>query len=303
MSGNANDKNEYASGIDGISSDLLKDFLRIDHELGDEGADTDMICRITDELVRREEYDDGGIDADSSWEEFRRKHLSGAEEPERRGEEAGLRESGPRRAFPLKKLLRTGGIIAAVMAIVISGAITVSARQSKNSDGVATWTKDYLWLCAPVSERSLVDMPGDEEREIPEQLQELAAAMTEAGISSKMLPTYLPEGLVLQDLYFDDFHPLFGSVYGCFLARDNEYIDIEYGLIEDGEFMARSAEYCKNVGDPEVLHCGELTFYIICNVEDYVCVWIDGDIVCSFIGFKSRDEMIKTVESIYGELE
>ena len=183
---------------------------------------------------------------------------------------------------PLKRTLIA---VAAVIVILVGGTIIASANGTDLWGTIISWTAETFGF----REKAGAD------RQIPEQLEQLAEYFDQYNISREKLPTYIPEGYV----NIETNASLLGAdlLFVCGLNNNDKTIIIRYEL-HRGESFNTLIE--KDGDDPEVFKLGDRTFYLFTNESIPCAAWMDGNLECIIFGAESREELIKIIESIYG---
>lgn len=126
----------------------------------------------------------------------------------------------------------------------------------------------------------------------------LEDALAYYGAPENMVPSYIPDGYEFTDFecYIDAIGNIcFFSWYSC---EDTDFcISIDYVLYTTPD----RSYYSKDDSPPEIYTFHGVEHHIMTNVGKYLAVWQRGDFECSFSGFNSREELIKTINSIYTE--
>lgn len=188
----------------------------------------------------------------------------------------------------LSKILGTAAII--VVVLFAAGSLIPTAEGTNIWVAILDWTRETFGFGNGVEEW--------DEKELPEQLQELADNMEAYGLAGEaMIPRYIPEGYEAVTIVTDDRDNV--TVFLCQLQKGNDSIVIQYRLWKENGF---AAETQKDMDDPTEYknETGQL-FYIAKNEDLFNATWTKGSIECSVFNVSSQEELIKILDSIRGD--
>ncbi len=287
----SNDKinNIDRSVIEAMSVETLQGLLQDDFDNADGILDEETRLFVIETLTRKEK--DQGLkipEAEASLEEFKREYLPYVKGISIYDDESECTDNIvelPKKQNKFRKpAIR---IIAAIVAVMVLGTATASAMGFNIWRSIVDWTKETLGF----SEQA------DDNAEIPSQLQSLKDEMGAYCVSyDGLLPTYLPEGyaeMSMQCLEMDNFVVLL-----CQLSDGENTISLQYRIYSGND---NSVAYQKDEGIPEEYIVGGITHYFSSNEGKFRCIWINENVECSISGVDSRDELIRIINSIYGE--
>lgn len=284
---------DYAA-LEKMSTKELKDLLQQTFDqpaLSDE--DTNQILAITEVLeIRKNEGDYIDVDVDAAWETFQKEYLPLVDEDasSANNETDVLNEHVQKTSIKKKnrKFTKIAGI-AAALAIVIfaTGTLIPTANGSNLWSAFVEWTKEAFGFSK--------DFHGEHEG-YPEQLIALDSLLRDHGLSSmELLPKYIPDGYEEETTICDEQEN--ATVFLCQLSNGDNAIVLQYCSSKNEV----TTEYQKNDGDPEAYEVGDLTHFIIKNVDVFTATWSRGSMECSIQNAPSHDELIKMINSIYEE--
>ena len=271
-----------------MSTEDLETILRADFELpDDEESDMEKILYITEVIAQRRKGQATGryANEDDAWDSFVENYCP---EPVRevfRGNKA----AGAKKPRNWRRILARAAAIAAVFVLVIAaGTVSASAFGFNFWEWLTGWSREAFNVQDPQTDYSDSLM-------IPEQLAELQETMEEYGFPDRLLPTYLPDGYEMADLYCD------ATSYYTHLTADlrnngNAPIILDYYMHLDDQ---PAFDVQKDGDEPEVIKHGEVTHYIMTNFETYYATWAVDNVVCGISGFTSSDELVDVINSIY----
>ncbi len=64
-----------------------------------------------------------------------------------------------------------------------------------------------------------------------------------------------------------------------------------------------SITYSKDAGSPETYTAGGVKHSILTNIDSYGAVWYRENCECFIYGYESKDDLIKTIDSLYMEVQ
>lgn len=280
------------SVIENMSVETLRSLLQDDFNAVDGILDTETLLYATEVLSRKENRVNMETpNLEESLEEFKQEYLSQTEKTEHLCDapnrcERQIEQFEHHKS--LKPKMKAAMIIAAVVAVMMAASITASAMGFNLWDTIVAWTRDTFGLTEQIDES---------ENETPSQLGRLRDVLGEYGITGYgRLPTYLPAGYEEENTQCMDLGEF--TVFSCVLGNGENQIILDYRqYMSDDD----SVVYQKDDGELEEYMAGGINHYITSNEGKYLCVWIDESIECSISGVDSREELIKIIDSIYGE--
>ena len=188
-----------------------------------------------------------------------------------------------------------GHLVARIAAIALVVMLSFgAAAQAMGFDllsAIASWTKETFQLSSAYEE---------EVHSVNEDFvvyQDLQAAADELGIAIPVVPQWVPEGFVCDNVAVESL-PGFIKIKGDFLASDRffsitikrfistEEVDANYEKDEDGVFTYEQ---------------GGVTHYIMGNNLQVQAVWNYQTVICTITGDLSSEEVMQMIDSIYEE--
>lgn len=226
---------------------------------------------------------------DQAWERFRENYLPFA---------MALVEDGAhgRRHLPLRRrLVRTALAAALLCVLILSASLAAAAANGYDVRNLlARWTDEEIWL-AP----GQVVPAGKDDIHIPEVPKEYAGlqeALEDCGFTRPVVPQWMPEGFVFEQLVIDDgiedellFHALYQRGEDCLVVMLAIYLD-------DGNH----SNFQKDEGAPVPYAAGGITHLLATNAGRPVAVWANGPAECGVIGDITMEELVRMIDSIYG---
>lgn len=270
--------NKFAK-YDAMSTEELNEILRQDFlNPGDELLDADAILYISRILADREE-DSLADDAEASWQSFREKFIvsdnAGPDEEKHPSRTSFTHTNTKQRAS-----IRTLRIL--LIAAVIT-AVLVGATYAAGIFGwLPRWSSDHFSF-SPVEETSDT---GD--------CTTLEEALARHNAPPNIVPRYIPDGYEQVEFHYTS-TPGAYSTFDCGYSDGTNFIHLIYFVFYTDEHRL----FTKDEGNPEVYTTGGIDHYIMTNVGQYKAIWQNGNFECSLFGFESRDDLLKSINSMY----
>lgn len=175
-------------------------------------------------------------------------------------------------------------VAAAVCLIVLASAPNVFGSESIFTM-IGQWTKE-IFSFGEIKEKEFIyqtDHPG---------LQELYDAVAELGLSKNVVPTWIPEEAVLDQLYTNA-TPSGTMVYAGF-AENGNYIGFDLFVFNE----LSDTEYQKGQENAALYERNGIKHYVMENDERWTAAWIVGNAECA-ISANNKEVVYKILESIY----
>ena len=314
MSATNNSKKDYSS-FDKLSTEELEAILYKD-SLSSENSDSDVeaVLYITSLLVDREHKNPSGkaMDVDSAWKSFNEnyrpyasdKSLYDFDDEDCETKVSSFEAAANSNAVDITKkrtkhwasLLKVGIAAAAVIVVFLTSSLIAYASGYDLWGAIASWTKETFGF----SSEPITDIPITPHT-IPEQLKDMADAMSDYGLSSEYLPSHLPE-----DYVFMDFATNSNPSQHIFMTRlsnsTGDVIPLSYTVFTDvnGQSSTGAWEHQKTHTNPEIRDSNGITFYIMENNGKFLCSWcidnMEGLISC----VSSKEDLFDIIDSIKG---
>lgn len=259
-----------------MSTEELEQILRQDAEApADQEADTDFLLDVMEVLAKRDkENNPTEKTAEESWASFQEHY---APDPE------AVRSTKPARPW-LRRL------IAAAAALVLILCIPVTAHAfdwDELWDVVARWAKETFSFVSGDVEQ--VDEPEATDAIEYTSLQDL---LTRNKISVKILPTWIPDGFVLDKVEKDEMPNR--EVYRAFYKNsDNEKIEINVKTNSSTDIWNIEIE-----DSIEIYKVAGNEYFIFSNFDQLQVIWLDEDCECMISGDISLEDTRKMISSI-----
>ena len=278
------------SHLSELSAEQLKALL--EDELASDQTDVEFIRSVT-KLLDEKTDTNQQVDVDAAWKEFQEDYaVSRPLYPENDVPHDQPQPQRPRRRKRGMRFVK-GLVIAAAALCLLT--LTASAFGYNIWASVAKWTNDLFGLAGETEGGRSTSANASQ---YAPELEELHTALTEHNILENILPAWLPEGY--EPITFNCTERENGEItFDLMLQKDgvDRLLDLYYIVRTDDTFV----QYQKDAGDPEFYETGGVTHYIMSNTGKYYAVWTNGRVECSFSGFASKEELIRAIDSIYGE--
>lgn len=294
------------SKFDEMSTEELNEILRQDSQLPDgEESDIDAILYIMEVIEKRsQELPLSDFkDVDRAWSSFNENYRFASsderslfdldDEPQQNStsDKMQILQPAPRsNARPHKRVLRTAGILAAVIAVLLATSLTAYALGFDLWGAIASWTKETFGFRSEEYTQTVVT---SSKKEIPASLTSIANEMEMHGIPTTILPRYLPDGFVERDFQYSAVTQP-ESLY-CLLKNGDSSITLLYTVFSENQDHLL---YEKDTVDPEQYEYNGTVYYIMTNEGVYFAAWTADNIDCSIAGVETYDEIIKIIQSI-----
>lgn len=280
------------SRFDALSTEKLKEILYQDSFLPeDEALDPNLLIYISKIVAEREQQIPGNDypDTKDALSEFRRYYLPTLDD-EDWGEDV---ENAPPQPIPSEKKQSKRPVrfiisIAAAVAIVLT---LISAAYAGVFDWFARWTKDDFYLLFGDREAAAIE---DATSDVLDKYALFCYALSEYNVPNNIVPPYIPEGYV-----FTDFETI--SIDHCdlliatFKNSDGNMIHLDYSIYSE----SISTLYPKDEDSPDTYVAGGVDHIILTNMGNFQATWQRENVECSISGYLSRDELIKSIDSMY----
>ena len=282
-----------------LSTEELESLLRVELEKDDPAA----ALQILDVLAQREPEDQEA--AEAAWQTFQTDYLPTADE-------RSLYEEEPLAQVRRKRPLARTAAVAAVVAAAVE-MLATQAGGANPLTAFARWTTERFSFSQTnlIEEKALYDAPGREsvpaaanasvEMLEPEEetYETFQAAVDGMGLQGALVPTWLPEGYVLESAEIKRL--MSNSLLQIYYtAADGEpFIRFRYSRFEGTEGGA-AVVHEKDDTPVEVYERDGISYYFLSNGEFQSVTWMLDDVTeCTIGGKVSQEELRKIVDSMY----
>ncbi len=235
---------------------------RLKQELDKKSPERDTVIQILKDIKKEES---GGEQTDPVLEKYKKKQQ---------------REKTKTSSAWWKRV----AVAAVVCLIVLASVPNVFGRESIFTR-IGRWTKEIFSFGEP-QEKEFVfqtDHPG---------LQELYDAVAELDLSRNVVPTWIPEDAVLDQLNTQN-TPNGTAIFAGFTCAD-DYIGIKIEMLDNDA----SSEYQKGEEDAILYEKAGVKHYIVTNNKRWTVAWIVDNAECT-ISVNNKENMYSILKSIY----
>lgn len=290
-----NVKKKYAY-LDQLSTARLLEILRADED-SSAPSDPDMLLHILDLIQHREEHAPSGLvpemDVDQAWREFQEYYnipegddmsLYPEEATEEDSPIAAAMENAHRHSTRGIRCLRRVGLVAAVVALLFAGMVTVQAMGLDVFGALARWTNDIFHF----EETNAVDN------------SKLGKALIASDIDTDLMPTWSPDGFVACEPECTEQR---SGIYinQDFIHPDGRSYTIEIVQFSSPEYISGTLLQKDGEAVEEYISNGRRV-YVFSNLEHNTAAWAADLYQITVVGDLTRDELKQIFDSIGGTL-
>ena len=290
MQGSKQQRRQDLSQFDSMTTDELRELLRNDALKKEEDArlDIDATLYIAGVIASREHTPD----TNAAWEEFERSYLRDAGEvtlyEDILSDPIEPVKASSVRAKTKRRLLRFS-LIAAAAALLISATAFTAAKVG----WLHTWNTEELWarLSRETAPAQVTALPK------PAYYDEIAEVLDSIDAPAHMIPLMPDEyELTASEATITD---LFISYVFGFSNADQHRIILQFNSYNN----SNAYSYSIDEGSPDIYTAGGIKHSILSNMDSYGAVWWRKSFECFLYGYENRDDLIKTIDSLYKEVQ
>ncbi len=279
MPQNQDRKQRDFSRYDALSTEELSEILRLDSETPEgNGLDIDTLLYITGVLAERKKTTNTGKTAQEAWKSFQQNYLDSEE----------ICPAVTEKETPVKtrkSWVRRVIAAAAVLVLLISVPLTAKALNWEEiRETIIKWAKETFSFV-------MGDFDGPEAYNT-RQYQSLQETLEQAGLPFDMVPTWIPEGYVLDRIDID--RTPVQREYVALYVKDKQFYNIRicFHIKSDPP----KVEANENIIDTVITDNNE--YYILSNNGLISAIWIQDSYECFISGDLTVDEMKQMINSI-----
>ena len=249
-------------------------------------------------VLEREERHPTGLlpDPEQAWEEFQQYYntpegedlsLYPAENPGTAPSEPApsQTEYRPQRR-PKRHFFRRVVIVAAVVVCI---ALPPALGFENVFQMISSWSDDIFLMEDNVNTfKNEYTLPEND------RYGKLQEALDEYEISANVVPNWMPEGFILDDIIVNVLQEPERIEIRAYYLNGERMISLFYN-----QYRESLTSYEKNDSSVEIYTVGGVKHYLFENMESEVAVWSLADLECAISGDISKKEMKKIIESIY----
>lgn len=275
------EKREDSSRYDCMTTEELQEILRKHaHNELDTEPDTEELFKIMEVLsVRRQNADSPAFRSDEeAYAEFC-KHYMPKEN----------KSSHPKViTFSNRVFKMVAAVLAIVFVLAVGTTLTAKAFHLDIWSKFASWTEDIFQL-ADSAQGTTAANP---EKENNLELKSLQDALTQAEITEKLVPTWIPDGYKSKDLKISN-TPRALTINAAFEKNDEKLI------INIRRTIGTPANQVETSDDLiEIYTVSNIDYYIFSNNAKLQAVWVIGEFECIIGGNITLEEMKQMINSI-----
>ena len=291
-------KNQNYAYLSRLSTQKLLELLAAAPAPAETPEDKAYIDAIVEVVLEREERHPTGLlpDPEQAWEEFQQYYNT----PE--GEDLSLYPAGnpgtapsepapsqteyrPQRR-PKRHFFRRVVIVAAVVVCI---ALPPALGFENVFQMISSWSDDIFLMEDNVNTfKNEYTLPEND------RYGKLQEALDEYEISANVVPNWMPEGFILDDIIVNVLQEPERIEIRAYYLNGERMISLFYN-----QYRESLTSYEKNDSSVEIYTVGGVKHYLFENMESEVAVWSLADLECAISGDISKKEMKKIIESIY----
>ena len=291
-------KNQNYAYLSRLSTQKLLELLAAAPAPAETPEDKAYIDAIVEVVLEREERHPTGLlpDPEQAWEEFQQYYntpegedlsLYPAENPGTAPSEPApsQTEYRPQRR-PKRHFFRRVVIVAAVVVCI---ALPPALGFENVFQMISAWSDDIFLMEDNVNTfKNEYTLPEND------RYGKLQEALDEYEISANVVPNWMPEGFILDDIIVNVLQEPERIEIRAYYLNGERMISLFYN-----QYRESLTSYEKNDSSVEIYTVGGVKHYLFENMESEVAVWSLADLECAISGDISKKEMKKIIESIY----
>lgn len=291
-------KNQNYAYLSRLSTQKLLELLAAAPAPAETPEDKAYIDAIVEVVLEREERHPTGLlpDPEQAWEEFQQYYntpegedlsLYPAENPGTAPSEPApsQTEYRPQRR-PKRHFFRRVVIVAAVVVCI---ALPPALGFENVFQMISSWSDDIFLMEDNVNTfKNEYTLPEND------RYGKLQEALDEYEISANVVPNWMPEGFILDDIIVNVLQEPERIEIRAYYLNGERMISLFYN-----QYRESLTSYEKNDSPVEIYTVGGVKHYLFENMESEVAVWSLADLECAISGDISKKEMKKIIESIY----
>ncbi len=291
-------KNQNYAYLSRLNTQKLLELLAAAPAPAETPEDKAYIDAIVEVVLEREERHPTGLlpDPEQAWEEFQQYYntpegedlsLYPAENPGTAPSEPApsQTEYRPQRR-PKRHFFRRVIIVAAVVVCI---ALPPALGFENVFQMISSWSDDIFLMEDNVNTfKNEYTLPEND------RYGKLQEALDEYEISANVVPNWMPEGFILDDIIVNVLQEPERIEIRAYYLNGERMISLFYN-----QYRESLTSYEKNDSSVEIYTVGGVKHYLFENMESEVAVWSLADLECAISGDISKKEMKKIIESIY----
>lgn len=289
-------KNQNYAYLSRLSTQKLLELLAAAPAPAETPEDKAYIDAIVEVVLEREERHPTGLlpDPEQAWEEFQQYYntpegedlsLYPAENPGTAPSEPApsQTEYRPQRR-PKRHFFRRVVIVAAVVVCI---ALPPALGFENVFQMISSWSDDIFLMEDNVNTfKNEYTLPEND------RYGKLQEALDEYEISANVVPNWMPEGFILDDIIVNVLQEPERIEIRAYYLNGERMISLFYN-----QYRESLTSYEKNDSSVEIYTVGGVKHYLFENMESEVAVWSLADLECAISGDISKKEMKKIIET------
>ena len=284
MPNNQSRQDNAFAKFDAMSTEELQQILRKDASNTEgEGSDMETILYVMEVLAKRRKEQNEGKSPEEALESFKSKYY-------KPNDDSFISERETKGQIKRIQVWWSRGLIAAVTALVIilGGSFTASAIGVDLFEVIAKWTQETFHFGSAGQAGNPIDPSPD----FVNPCVSLQEALDGYKIASNVVPTWLPDGYVEEDIKKEE-TPMQRRFFAIYQAGENtiririvDYLSGTPTQIEQSDTLV------------EVYSCNGVDYYIFSNLDQLRATWIVDNLECFIMGPLTVSEMKEIIDSI-----
>lgn len=291
-------KNQNYAYLSRLSTQKLLELLAAAPAPAETPEDKAYIDAIVEVVLEREERHPTGLlpDPEQAWEEFQQYYntpegedlsLYPAENPGTAPSEPAPSQTEYRPQRRTKRHFFRRVVI--VAAVVVCIALPPALGFENVFQMISSWSDDIFLMEDNVNTfKNEYTLPEND------RYGKLQEALDEYEISANVVPNWMPEGFILDDIIVNVLQEPERIEIRAYYLNGERMISLFYN-----QYRESLTSYEKNDSSVEIYTVGGVKHYLFENMESEVAVWSLADLECAISGDISKKEMKKIIESIY----
>lgn len=272
------------------SKEQLQDELtNLMFQATEEDLDTERLDALLDALNEVEPLPETeAFDTGKSLDKFREKYAPVFSALEAKSAETS--DSSPAKKHSRRALIKILPI--AAILVLLFGSMTAQAFGLDIFGAIARWSSEIFHMSSNSTPYATIRTnPLDEGEEA--YYDTLDEAVDAFGVAEAIVPKWIPDrfGLVQVTAINKS-----GGIFICAdYASNDGFLQIRYNEADDANFISLEQEN----GDVKAYFKGEITHYLMTDMDRQKAFWQNGELECRITGSISELEIMKMIDSIY----
>lgn len=277
-----NDNKRDFSYLDRLSTEELREIIRQDYML-DQDKETDMeaILYIMEVLARREkEENKDKPDVEAAWDEFQKEYYPYSDDPAPLYSLGGDDITTVKRPKRFRRLIRTAGIAAAIVVLILSGTVAASAFGYDILGKFTAWTHETFSFT--------------NNRDDTAPFKNLRVILDVNNIEADVIPTWLPDG------YGEDIVQVTDVPDGVFFLSSckGQGWEISLNISTYTRTNADMRTYEGEIKNMKIYESAGVNYFITNNGGFSRVTWSNSNVECSILCNLPEHDLYAVIDSI-----